>query len=223
MTGPKDPPPQPSAGASPAVGNDADLWARAAAGEGAARAELAQLTTSIARAELLRRGVRGEDLADLAQEVQRTTFAFLSRGPAAPRDLSTFLKYRAWGVLSDHRKKMRASRLDYRDDLEPLLGGGPGSPHGPGGAAPSRPGPGVDHGRGLAREEAAAALVDCRRRLPEELGRTLALRYDEGLDTESIQRRLGVHRNTIHLRVFRALERLRECLTAKGYGSEDLP
>jgi RNA polymerase sigma factor (sigma-70 family) len=189
------------------AGDDAQLWARASAGNEVARAELAELALNAARGELTRRGVRGPDLADLVQETQRTTFAFLARKGPAPRDLWTFLKYRAWGVLSDHRKKMRASRLDYRDDLEPLLREPAGAE-----AMPDR-----------ARDkEIAAALAECRRRLPPELARVLSMRYDSGLDTESIQSRLGIHRNTIHVRVFRALERLRECMAAKGYGSEDL-
>jgi DNA-directed RNA polymerase specialized sigma24 family protein len=58
--------------------------------------------------------------------------------------------------------------------------------------------------------------------LPQELGRVLGLRYDAELATEAIQRRLGVHRNTIHVRVFRALEQMRNCMSAKGFGAEDL-
>src|SRR5688500_401177 len=175
--------------------SDALLWTRAAAGDVPAREELALVASSAARAELGRRGVQGPELADLVQEAQRTTFAFLSRNPLPPKDLWTFLKYRAWGVLSDHRKKMRASPLDYRDDLEPLL--------------QKRP---VEHpiGEGLRVGEIGAALADCRRNLPPELARVLAMRYDSGLATEAVQRKLGVHRNTIHVRVFRALERMRD-------------
>ena len=186
---------------------DAQLWVRASGGDAAARTELAELALAATRAELSRRGVQGSVLADLLQEAQRTTFAFLARNPLPPKDLWTFLKYRAWGVLSDHRKKMRASPLDYQGDLEPLLR--------------KRP---VDRsvGDALRSKEIAAALADCRRKLPPELGRVLAMRYDSGLATEGIQHRLGVHRNTIHVRVFRALERMRECMGAKGFGPEDL-
>lgn len=186
---------------------DGQLWARASSGNDRARAELAELALSIAQSELARRGVRAADLPDLVQEAQRTTFAFLARNPAAPKDLCTFLKYRAWGVLSDHRKKMRASKLDYRDDLEPLLRERRGERQSP------------DAGAG---EEIAGALAECRRKLPADLASVLSLRYDAELDGESMQRRLGVHRNTIHVRVFRALEKLRECMTVKGFGSEDL-
>jgi RNA polymerase sigma factor (sigma-70 family) len=180
----------------------------AATGDQTAREQLAQLALSIARSTLLRRGVSGGELADLVQEAQRTTFSFLARNPSPPKDLGAFLKYRAWGVLSDYRKKMRASRLDYRSDLDPTL---------------QRPaGPGAITRDPLRAREMASALADCRRRLPQELGRVLGLRYDAELATEAIQRRLGVHRNTIHVRVFRALEQMRNCMSAKGFGAEDL-
>ena len=188
--------------------DDAQLWVRAHGGDELARARLAEIAISATRGELARRGVQGAELADLVQEAQRTTFAFLARNSAPPKDLWTFLKYRAWGVLSDQRKKMRASPLDYRDDLEPLLR--------------HRPGEKQAVGDGLRSREIGAALAECRRKLSPELGRVLALRYDAGLATEGIQQRLGVHRNTIHVRVFRALERMRDCMGAKGFGPEDL-
>ncbi|HUR28610.1 MAG TPA: sigma-70 family RNA polymerase sigma factor [Planctomycetota bacterium] len=186
---------------------DAQLWTRASQGDVAAREQLAELSLSATSSELTRRGVRGAELADLVQEAQRTTFAFLARNPSPPKDLWTFLKYRAWGVLSDHRKKMRASPLDFRGDFEPAVRRLPEA------------GPAADR---LGVQEVGAALADCRRKLPVELGRVLAMRYDAELATEGIQRRLGVHRNTIHVRVFRALEKLRECMGAKGFGPEDL-
>ena len=80
----------------------------------------------------------------------------------------------------------------------------------------------TDRLRGKRSAILESALADCRGKLPPELGRVLAMRYDSGMATPGIQERLGVHRNTIHVRVFRALERLRECMTAKGFGPEDL-
>jgi len=192
-----------SADASPE--SDARLWTLAGAGDQAARARLAELALGATRGELARRGVQGQELADLVQEAQRTIFAFLARNPLPPQDLWTFLKYRAWGVLSDHRKKMRASPIDYQGDLEPVLR--------------TRPVVAADR---LRSKEIGAALAECRRKLPAELSRVLAMRYDSGLGTDGIQQRLGVHRNTIHVRVFRALEKLRECMGAKGFGPEDL-
>jgi RNA polymerase sigma factor (sigma-70 family) len=187
--------------------DDARLWALASQGDSRARERLAEVALAATRAELARRGIRGMELADLVQEAQRTTFAFLARNPVPPKDLWTFLKYRAWGVLSDHRKKMRASPLEHPSDLEPALRLVPEERQA---ADPLR------------AQELGSALADCRRRLPAELGRVLAMRYDSELATEGIQRRLGVHRNTIHVRIFRALERLRGCMDEKGFGPEDL-
>lgn len=193
--------------AARASDDDAKLWARASGGDEQARAQLAELALTATRSELIRRGVAASELADLVQEAQRTTFAFLSRNQVPPKDLWTFLKYRAWGVLSGHRKKMRASPLDYRHDLEPLLRERPV-------AKPA--------GDSMRKKEIGAALAECRRHLPPDLGRVLAMRYDSGLATDAVQQRLGVHRNTIRVRVFRALERMRDCMGAKGFGPEDL-
>ena len=187
---------------------DAVLWALAATGDAPARERLAQVALAVARSELQRRGVPATDLPDLIQEAQRTTFAFLARNPSPPKDLGTFLKYRAWGVLSDHRKKLRSSRLDYRHELEADM-----RPISSATTAPRD---------ALRLRELASALAECRRRLPAELGRVLLMRYDSELGTDAIQHKLGVHRNTIHVRVFRALEQLRACLGAKGFGAEDL-
>jgi len=187
---------------------DAVLWALAVTGDASARERLAQLALAAARSELLRRGVPAAELPDLVQEAQRTTFAFLARNPIAPKDLGTFLKYRAWGVLSDHRKKHRASRLDYRSELEEDMR--------PTSAATTAP------RDALRLREIAVALAECRRGLPAELGRVVGMRYDSELGTDAIQHKLGVHRNTIHVRVFRALERLRACMGRKGFGAEDL-
>lgn len=67
------------------------------------------------------------------------------------------------------------------------------------------------------------ALADCRRRLNLDQRHVLELRYDALLETETIAERLSVHRNTINVRVFRALANLRECMTRKGFGAGDMP
>ena len=41
-------------------------------------------------------------------------------------------------------------------------------------------------------------------------------------ETEDIAARLTVHRNTINVRIFRALEKLRECMGRKGFEPGDL-
>lgn len=181
------------------------LWDRARAGEPDAMEELSTLSRSIASSELRRRGLSFAEVPDLAQESVRSTLAYLSRGGDEPKDLRAFLKFRAWGVLSDHRKKMRADRLQTAeiDDLELT------APE----AGPDRRAQGA---------QMKSALAECRASLSDELRKVLELRYEGGLEAEAIVQRMGIHRNTVHVRVFRALEKLRECLVRKGYEPGDL-
>jgi RNA polymerase sigma factor (sigma-70 family) len=119
--------------------------------------------------------------------------------------LAAFLKYRAWGVLSDHRKRMRTA-LPTVDS---------GSVREPAARDP-------DPERRAAQRQLVAALGACKERLDADQRATLDLRYSSHLDADDIARRLGVHRNTVHVRVFRALEKLRECLERRGFAPEDL-
>lgn len=185
--------------------SDAELWERARGGDEVARARVGALAVEIAAAEYARRGVGGATVEDLVQESARSTLAYLARGGEGPRDLRAFLKYRAWGVLSDHRKRMRTAlpTADLALAPEPADSG-----RGPQAAAALR--------------QLARALRDCRERLAPEQRETLALRYEGRLEGEAVAARLGVHRNTVHVRVFRALGQLRECLARKGFAAEDL-
>ncbi len=183
---------------------DEALWSGARE-RGPEREQLAQLALLAARSELARRGAPSEELEDLAQEAVRSTLAYIARGAPPPRDLSAFLKYRAWGVLSDFRKRQRARPVpDSAALLDP----------------PSDPSRGPRES--LARRQLLAALAECRTRLNDEQRSTLELRYEAGLEGEAIAARLGVHRNTVHVRVHRALIALRECLQRKGLVEEDL-
>jgi RNA polymerase sigma factor (sigma-70 family) len=80
--------------------------------------------------------------------------------------------------------------------------------------------PGPDRGLRVAQVE--AALEDCRARLTPEQQVVLSMRYEGELESETIANELGLHRNTVHVRVFRALQSLRECLARKGYEAGDL-
>jgi RNA polymerase sigma factor (sigma-70 family) len=71
--------------------------------------------------------------------------------------------------------------------------------------------------------EVRSTLAECRGRLAESSRAVLALRYEAGLEAEEIARRLGVSRNAIHVRTFRALAELRACLERKGIDPEDVP
>lgn len=176
-----------------------ELWQRARA-PGPARDELAELALATARSELARRGAPAGDVADLAQEAVRSLLAYVARGSDAPRDLGAFLKYRAWGVLSDFRKRQRSKTV-----------------HAPLQSLPLEP---ADSARGpresAERRQLLDALADCRSRLNAEQRATLELRYERGLEGDAAAQHLGVHRNTIHVRVHRALLALRECLERKG-------
>lgn len=183
----------------------ADLWRRASAGDAVAREQLAALAGSIAHSELRRRGVPSFALDDLAQDVVRSTLAFLAKAHEAPRDLRGFLKYRAWGVLSDHRKHMRNAPAMVETHAAPEVAT---ADHGPAERA---------HRRQLAQ-----ALAECTSRLPDEQREAVELRYGARMETEVIAARLAVHRNTINVRVFRALDKLRECLARKGFEAADL-
>jgi RNA polymerase sigma factor (sigma-70 family) len=182
-----------------------DLWASAQQGDPLARERLGRLAGEVAAVELARRRVERGFAEDLAQDVVRSTLAFVARGGEAPRDLPAFLKYRAWGVLSDHRKRMRTALpvVEAESLAEP---------------AAAEPGP----ERVAHRRQLVSALQTCKEKLEGEQRVTLEMRYSSHLDAEEIARRLGVHRNTVHVRVFRALAHLRECLARKGFAPEDL-
>lgn len=182
-----------------------ELWIRARENDGEARERLAQLTREAAQWELRRRGVGQGELDDLVQEVVRSTFAYLARSPGNPRDLRAFLKFRAWGVLSDERKRKRT--LVSIADLDDV---------------PDVPSGDVGPELRVRRKQLAAALAECTARLNPEQRAVVELRYRGRLETDAIAERLDVHRNTVNVRIFRALEKLRECMARKGFDPGDL-
>lgn len=154
--------------------------------------------------EFARRAPRTADLEDLAQDAVRSTLAFLARCADEPKDLPAFLKFRALGVLSDRRKRMRAALPTVPEEL-----------------AREREDPSPSPEHALRSRQLALALVDCERTLSVEQRAVVELRYRGSLPTEAIAARLGVHRNTVNVRVFRALAALRECLGRKGFRPGD--
>jgi RNA polymerase sigma factor (sigma-70 family) len=186
------------------LGDELDLWCSAQRGDGGAREQLARLAHEIAAREMRSRGAPIDDRDDLVQESVRSTLAYLGAAREAPKDLRAFLKFRAWGVLSDHRKKMRArpAQPEIEHDAEDASGAAPESS--------------VD----LA--ELRSALADCRSHLSEDQRVVLAMRYDGHLEADAIASELAEHRNTVHVRVFRALASLRECMARKGFGAGDV-
>ena len=189
----------------PSLADEIDLWRRAKGGEERAREQVASLAEEIATREMSFCRVPLNDRPDLVQESVRSTLAFLAGANEAPRDLRAFLKFRAWGILSDHMRKRRATpaQVEPEEGLE-LESGDPGPEH--------------DAKSAQLRD----ALFDCRKKLVEEQRVVLALRYESHIETEVIASELGVHRNTINVRVFRALQNLRECMGRKGFDVGDL-
>jgi RNA polymerase sigma-70 factor (ECF subfamily) len=185
--------------------DEIEQWSRARAGEVAPRENLAELARTIAVAELRRRGLARDQIDDLAQEVVRSTLAFLSKGQESPRDLRAFLKFRAWGVLSDHRKRMRAAPALADPEHVPEMMARDSGPD-----------------QRAHRSQLERALAECKSRLSDEQREAIELRYASRLDSDAIATRLAVHRNTVNVRVFRALEKLRECLARKGFDAGDL-
>jgi RNA polymerase sigma-70 factor (ECF subfamily) len=88
-------------------------------------------------------------------------------------------------------------------------------------AAP--PAPPASGERPLERSDLRAALADCMSRLPDAQREIVALRYRTAEASRAIASRLGIDKSTVNVRTFRALRALRECLTRRGFGAEDLP
>ncbi len=184
----------------------AETWTAARAGDETARAELARLAHEVGLRELAARRVAPAEAEDLAQEAVRSFLSYLGGSGAAPEEIRAFLKWRALGVLSDHRKRRRARAMEITHERPPEV-------------AVEGLGPIALALAGQVRE----ALADCRERLGPDARAVLALRYEGGLDAADIAERLGVSRNAIHVRTFRALASLRECLGQKGIDPEDAP
>jgi RNA polymerase sigma factor (sigma-70 family) len=179
---------------------DEKLWPAAAQGDAAALARLLQLAQEVVRSELLARGARPADLEDLVQTVLASVLAQV-RSKTAVRELRAFLKYRAWGVLSDHRKRRRTRSVE-------------------------EPAPTMDHSETQGdpqvqalRGELGQALADCVKRLNQKEREVVELRHAGGLSTKEIAARLGLEQATVYVRWHRALHSLEQCLAAKGFQS----
>jgi RNA polymerase sigma factor (sigma-70 family) len=181
------------------------LWTRARDGEAAARDELGRLALEVAERELRVRGAAAGELEDLVQETLRSTLAYLGAADAEePRDLRAFLKYRAWGVLSDSRKRRRLRAMETLTEEDPDL---------------QAELPAV--WSGIALEDLSRALQECTQRLPETLRAVVAARYDGERSSQESASRLGLNTSTYNVRVFRALAALKECLGRKGFAGGD--
>ena len=59
-------------------------------------------------------------------------------------------------------------------------------------------------------------LVECREKLPPDMGEVVSLSYDEGMKSETVGEKLGVAAATVRKRLERARMLLKECLELKG-------
>jgi RNA polymerase sigma-70 factor (ECF subfamily) len=174
--------------------------------------------------ELVERARRGDTHAfgELVLAHQRIAFrtAYLLTGNAAEaEDAAQVAFVKAWQALGRFRRgapfrpwllaivaneaKNRLRSGGRRDDLVARLAAAPGS----GDAAPS-PEPAVLGG------ELHAELLGALARLPEDQRLTVAMRYFLDLPEEEVAAALGVRRGTVKSRLSRALERLREEVSA---------
>lgn len=179
------------------------LWRSAQKGDTEARERLLQEVLVRARTCLAGR-VPAHDLDELVQRTGLSVLGFLDRGGEV-RDFSAFTKFRALGVLSEHRKAMRTERAQRTVAITLEPGDG-------------RPAP----GQHLGASELLAALEECRSRLVEGQQEVFAMRWDEGSAPAEVAGRLGITANAVNVRLFKAHRAIRECLRSKGFDGGDL-
>ena len=179
------------------------LWRSAQEGIAEARERLLQQVLGRARACLAGR-VAPHDLDELVQRAGLSVLGFLDRGGEV-RDFATFTKFRALGVLSEHRKAMRTQRAQRTVAMTLEPGDG-------------RPAP----GQRLGVSELLAALEECRSRLVEGQRKVFTMRWDDGFAPADVAERLGITANAVNVRLFKAHRAIRECLGSKGFDEGDL-
>ncbi len=182
---------------------NADLWRSACLGDQDAADRVVQIAQEVLASELRARGVRGQELDGLLQTSLETVLTLL-RERTEVRDLRAFLKYRAWGVLSDHRKQARRRRERPIDEAMD---------------SPAH-GPDVEHR--AVRAELAGALHECVGGLQPDVRRVVEMRYADEHTCDEIAAVLGIERPTVYVRWFRGMRALRTCLEKKGFESWDL-
>lgn len=183
-----------------------ELWKRAQGGEAGAQDALFEIVDATLRRELRARRAPAQELDQLAQRGAESVLKFLHSGGEVRSNLSAFLKARAWGVLSDHRRALRtAARARAVEDVpEPMT---------------QEPEPDAR----IRRAELVLAFRACVSRLDEKLGETFRMRYERGLETKAIAELEQIQHDTVHVRLFRARTQVRDCLSARGFDEGDLP
>ncbi len=155
-------------------------------------AEHARFVRALARALV-------HDASDADDAAQETLVAAVTHAGAAPRDP------RAWlaGVLRNKLRMRRreAARRAARESA----------------SATTRPSP-PDPAQEAARRDLVLRLAEAVRELPEPYQSTVFLRYYEEVPVAEIAARQGVPVATVHTRLRRAVERLRQVLDERTHG-----
>lgn len=175
------------------------LWRQALEGGDGARDQIAQQASGHARRRLYVGGVRGSDLECLSQETVLKVFKALDDGRPV-RVFSAFVKVEARGVLKAWRDHSSQSREATMEDF-PEVGAVEPSP--------------VEL---VVNDETLRDLSDCLDGLTPALREVAQLRLED-LSSQDIADRLGIARNTVNVRAFRAGEKVQRCMEAKGYQS----
>lgn len=164
----------------------------------------------------LLRAARGAGLSpDRAEDaVQAGVLVFLRR----VKDFDGRARVESWlhGILvhkiSEERRALR--RDDANDEIDEVMaarfdadGSWSRPPHGPGDA--------------FAASEVRRHLAGCLEGVPDRQRLAFTLREVEGFETDEICKILDVSANNLGVLLFRARNRLRECLEAKGMGGSD--
>lgn len=183
----------------------AELWPRICAGDDAALEELRSLIQEECPRLLLTHGAPRDALPELLGDVLSSVWEFArnsldsASGHRAPKQIRLFLKWRARGVLTEHRR--RGQELSSRAQVDQEL------------PAPVRDT--VPIHRALT-EEVFDAYEACLEAMPENHRQIWKARQVRGLSTTEVAAELGITKGAVAMRLFHATSWLMNCLRSKG-------
>lgn len=182
---------------------EVDLWHRARRGDAGARSELSQIVVAAASHKLRRLGsLPGSEFDDLLQEVVAEAFRRVSDDTlSSPRQsVRIFVRWLAFGVWMRHCRQRRPQQLPSSESLEEAIG------------APDS----ADPRRIAQRNEMLSGYRVCRDRLQERDRLLVASKIELGLGPKETAGRFRMTPDSVRMRVFRALAKIRRCLRSKG-------
>ena len=179
--------------------DDANIVARALAGDRAAFEALWSRHAGRVRAYLRRRGFRDHDAEDLTQETFVRVHKSLVTFDPARGDFGGWL-----AVIARNVARRAAGRRPEPASFDPELAEATFASEG---------NPGAE----AARREELDALAECMEKLSPELGRIVRLRYVEARTTRGVAAAVGAPESTVRLRLAEAKGLLETCLKGKGF------